>query len=318
MRIPISLQPGIAWLALLVAWVPQTSAHMVWISSTPDAAGANVRVHFGENVSDCTYKLPEFLRGITAELDEDGKRSPLAFQELQTEEFLGMAATAPVAGAHAVALHCVYGVYHGTRLEYYAKHYQGTEAAGFPQSSLEQRLNVSPEVMSAAGSNVDGLRIVVTFDGQPVPSAKVNCRNGQGEQSDASTNADGVAEFPKLSPGPISIWVQHLEPNATGRLGEESYKSVTHIATLTLARGNEQPVQPPTGEVSDVSELRAAAAIANGRCEFRRCSLRRLSVCLWWPYGKAHDHSREQRGFMFLGGASRAGHLNTFEQATLR
>src|SRR5690606_14009322 len=142
-------------------------AHFAWLSSDEEG---RVAFFFSEGPGERDYKLPEALAATQVEsIGKEGESSKLELEKVESQEFIGLRSEAGGAKSGVVATRCQYGIYHGTLLNYFAKHYLGSDAGewGGTQAKTELDLDVTPQLVDG------GVQLTVTWKGEPLEGAEV-------------------------------------------------------------------------------------------------------------------------------------------------
>jgi hypothetical protein len=275
----------IAILAAAAAAVARpANAHFPWLAT--DAEGRAL-LFFGESPADRTYHTPDAVAHAQV-VRLIGRAAPveLVMPAVETDEFVGRQSTDPVAAGGVLESQIRYGVYHGMLLDYYAKHVGGL--GGRPVVST-LKLDASPR---AAG---DGLELVVLWDKQPLAKAKVTLIDAEGDMSDATTDAQGVAKFKAPKPGLIGFLIERMDPQATGELDGEKYASAAAYGTVTVNFDEKTAAAQPAETAGD-----DAAAAASGIPPLPEpVASFGAAVSDGWLYvysghiGAEHEHSRD-------------------------
>ncbi len=267
----------LALVALLAA--PTLSlAHFPWLSISDEAYP---RMHFGEGLADTEYHLPESIGA--AELWQSAIDAPakkLAVETVEEDGFIGLEGEDPIEPRGRVTSQVVYGVYHGSKLNYYAQLFPAENPATWPQEPAE-------DVALQALLKVEGDKLVVTvlLNGEPLAGAKATLSNEEGEKSvNATANEEGVAEFAMdaVHDGLNGVMVMYNDKEAKGDLDGQAFTSATNILTATFNYSKEAAAKVGALEPLPEAVSSFGAAVADG-----------------WLYvygghtGQAHDHSRD-------------------------
>lgn len=267
----------LAFVALLLA--PALSlAHFPWLSISDEAYP---RLHFGEGLADTEYHLPESI--AAAELWQSAIDAPakkLAVETVEEEGFIGLEGEDPIEPRGRVTSQVVYGIYHGSKLNYYAQLFPAENPATWPQEPAKD--TALQALMKVEG---DWLLVTVLLNGEPLVGAKATLSNEEGEKSvDAKTDDKGVASFAvdALHDGLNGVMVMNNDKDAKGDLDGQAFTSATNILTATFNYSKEAAAK--VGALTPLPEAVSSfgAAAADG-----------------WLYvygghtGQAHDHSRD-------------------------
>jgi N-acetylneuraminic acid mutarotase len=268
---------SLACLTLLFA--PALSlAHFPWLSIDDEAYP---RLHFSEGLADTEYDLPESI--AAAELWQSAIDAPakqLAVEAVDEDGFIGLEGDEPIEPRGRVTSQVVYGIYHGSKLNYYAQLFPGENPATWPQEAAS-------DTPLQALMKIDGDKLLVTvlLKDEPLAGAKATLSNEEGEKSVNSTaNDQGVAEFPldAVHEGLNGVMVMHNDKSASGNLDGQAYTSATNILTATFNYSKEAAAKVAALKPLPEAISSFGAAVADG-----------------WLYvygghtGQAHDHSRD-------------------------
>lgn len=247
-----NLQPFAALLAAAVC-ISSAQAHFPWIAIEEDGKAV---YFFGENPADRTYKLPPSVAKANMDVITQGNPPrPLKLSAVETEDFVGLQSSDAVATDATLASKVTYGVYHGTRLDYYTQHCGGK----LPQqrdanSSLNQTLDLHADLIDTE----QGVDVFVLWQGEPLADVKVTlfCAEGH-EEGSAQTDQQGKVSFDdnQVEDGLNGILVGHTSPGGAGTLGDQSYGSVSHYLTATFLDPEDFTTANKVSPSSDASVL---------------------------------------------------------------
>jgi len=253
-------------LGIFVAVLLSTSAaraHFIWLKSSLTDAGTRAVISFGESAFEEDYNLPESVescslwwRGaqtadkgaLNAEsldaesLNKGGgeKTHPLVTERVETDDRIVLEASLPSGDPRVLEATCTYGLYHGSLLQYYAKHIhcKSAEELGNFGPSKSLKLDLVPRNTEA------GIELTVYWEGQPLPDVKLTLAargsDEEDEKQTGTTDKEGRVAFSTPAKGLVSVLGHYLEKKdvekkVTGELDGEAYKSIAHYATLTFA-----------------------------------------------------------------------------------
>jgi len=121
--------------SLVLSFAQNSNAHFPWLVMTEDGRAA---YFFGESIADRTYKLPPSIKQAEIRLvDSDGNVNTIPLQPIETAEFVGMTSTSPVAKDANLISAVTFGVYHGSKLNYYTQHHGGKLLTNFDASKIK-------------------------------------------------------------------------------------------------------------------------------------------------------------------------------------
>jgi N-acetylneuraminic acid mutarotase len=233
---------------------PTAWAHFPWLA-TDDAGHA--LLFFGESPADRTYHTPDAVAEAKVVLRKgDAEPAAMELAAVETDDFVGQKSEQAVPKGGVLESEIRYGVYHGMLLDYYAKH---ISAGATAKSGL--KLNATPRMTD------DGVQVAVRWDGKPLANASVTLIDGEGEQTEAETDAEGVAKFEAPKPGLIGFLIARMDNGAKGDVEGEKYTSAGAYGTVTMVIGeSEKDAKSPTAALTPLPEAVASfgAAVADG------------------------------------------------------
>lgn len=241
-----------AVLLVAASCMSSANAHFPWLAIDEDGKAI---YFFGESPADRTYKLPPSVAGArVSEMTDDAESTPLKLSAIDTPDFVGLRSSAAVSDDALLASKVTYGVYHGTRLDYYTLHRGGKlPSATDGDASLGRTLD-----LHAALTDTDqGVDVFVSFRGKPLADAKVTlfCAAGH-EEGVANTDEQGKVSFSdhQVEDGLNGILVGHTSPDEPGTLGGETYGSVSHYLTATFNDPEDFEANDTDGQISVTSD----------------------------------------------------------------
>ena len=266
--------------------VNHCKAHFLWL----DSGGGQALVFFGENESERDYRMPERLDDMRLHHRTADNRAPIGLQQFDGDDFVGKMSNQSLSPAGVIETTCQYGVYRGSLLTYYAKHYFSADSAEWQRlgRSRHQRLDVVPE-------RQDGKVIVRVFwEGKPVKGASVSLsRHDDVSQGKRTTDDEGTVVFEDVPDGLVGFIVGFTKKNSRGVIGEDAYESEIHYATVTFrSRENER------SEVTSRRAKRRPSAAPEGLdlpfavASFGAAVSDNHLYVYGGHVGKAHAHSR--------------------------
>lgn len=220
--------------ALFAATICMSSAqaHFPWITIDKDGKAV---YFFGETPADRTYKLPPSVaKANVTVITQDNQLQTVEMSAVETDDFVGLKSSNIVAVNATLASKVTYGVYHGSRLDYYTQHCGGrlSEQRG-TIATLGKTLDLHADFVDTE----QGVDVFVQWQGKPLAGAKVTlfCDAGH-EEGSAETDEQGKVFFNdnQVEDGLNAIMVGHTAPGDAGTLGDQSYGSVSHYLTATF------------------------------------------------------------------------------------
>lgn len=215
-------------LALFIGSVAQ--AHFPWLTVDKDG---NAAFFFGESIADTTYKLPPGIAKAELWMHMDGKSSKVETKAVETDDFVGKHSAGTVPAGACLTSECIFGVYHGAKLQYYTQHLGGKMPTSFKQCKPFKDLALQAHAVDTDG----GVEVYVLWKGKPLADAKVvlYCDSGH-EEGEAKTDAEGKVSFndKQVEDGINGIMVGHTITGETGKVGDQEYKAAMHYLTATF------------------------------------------------------------------------------------
>jgi len=223
----------IALVALsFAAAVSPAYAHFPWIAVNDQG---NVQYFFGENPADRTYKLPGSLAKSQVELvTVTGSKEKLELDAVETDDFVGRSSSKAVDKQALLQSQATFGIYHGSRLDYYTIHRGGQ----LPKSREEARkYSADLELKADLVDTEHGVDAYITWRGKPLADADVllYCEEGH-EEASRKTDTHGKVSFTdkEVEDGLNGIMVGHTIPDESGSVNDKKYESASHYLTVTF------------------------------------------------------------------------------------
>jgi hypothetical protein len=225
---------------------PAARAHFTWLAT--DAEG-HALLFFGEGPADRTYHTPEPVAAakVTVRVGDEAPQD-VELAAVESDDFVGRKSEQAIPAGGVVESQIRYGNYHGTLLDYYAKHISSLDATA-GKSAL--KLDATPRVTD------DGIEVTVAWDGKPLAEAGVSLVEENGEMLEVKTNADGVAKFEKPADGLVGF-LYSREDDEKGEVDGEEYTSTAAYGTLTVWLG--EPSAKPQAAGASNEEASAGAS----------------------------------------------------------
>ena len=210
-----------------------SEAHFPWLTVGGEG---NAIYYFGETPDDRTYKLPPSIAKAEVKLiAAEGKPENVELTAVENDDFIGMKSTRSIAMDAWLASKVTYGVYHGSRLDYYTQHLGGklpTSRNGFER--LAKHLDLHAQVIDTDS----GVDVFVLWKGEPLPGAQVRlfCEEGH-EEGSAKTDESGKVSFDdkQVEEGLNGIVVGHTVQGNAGTFDQVEYDSVSQYLTVTFS-----------------------------------------------------------------------------------
>ncbi len=216
----------------ILAVARPAAAHFPWIIISDDGKAA---YFFGENPSDRTYHLPPpIAKAEVHAVSADGDATPVKLSAVETDALVGMTSAQPVAKDALLTSKVTYGVYQGSRLDYYTMHYAGK----LPTKLADNKSAKAPLDLHAKLVDTDaGVDVFVFWQGKPLADAKVTlyCEEGH-EEGEAKTDAEGKVSFTdkQVEEGINGLLIGHTVKDQAGDVNGKAYTSAAHYLTVTF------------------------------------------------------------------------------------
>lgn len=210
---------------------PPAEAHFPWLIIDVDNKAA---LHFGENLSDRAYKLPDSLRGTSFRVSTSTGARELVTEEVDEATFVGLQSRETIDATSSVSCEVVYGIYHGALLQYSSQHIGvmvGAADGATPAESSKSGMFIELKTIDS------GMEVAVFDVGEPAVDVEVQLQNADGDEIAAvKTNQSGTAMFAaeSLEPGLYAFIVGKTSTDVTGEYQGQAYNSVMHYLTATF------------------------------------------------------------------------------------
>ncbi len=211
---------------LLGSTAHDCKAHFLWLA----ADNGKALVFFGESAAERDYHMPESLSRARVHYRTTGKNVELRLKPVERDGFIGMVSHNAVSGVGVIETTCQYGVYHGSLLTYYAKHFLSTEPTELQRlgRSKTLRLDVVPDCTK------DHVVIRVFWEGKPAKGASVSLIAADVRNAKTNTDDEGKAAFESVPNGLVGFLVSVLKNDCKGNIGGEQFTGASHFATVTF------------------------------------------------------------------------------------
>ena len=246
-----TLALGIAFLAASSA-----SAHFPWLAIDEEG---KVVYFFGETLAERNYQLPEpIAKAPVMWLNKKGIARKIALRKVESDEFIGMKSEQPLKRAQLLIAKVTYGMYAGSRLDYYSTHQIGrlpknrdayavnAEAKNADEEkntdkrkNTDKKKNKTPQLdLQAQLVDTDkGVDVFVLWKGKPLSGVTVSlyCEEGH-EEGAAKTDKHGKVSFSdkEVEDGLNGIMVGHKLEKDAGEFGGTKCTSSSHYLTVTF------------------------------------------------------------------------------------
>lgn len=216
----------------LVAAATPVYAHFPWLTINEEG---KVQYFFGENPADCTYKLPGSIAKAEVELvTAKGIKEKLELNAVETDDFVGRTTSKAIETNSVLQSKVTFGIYHGSRLDYYTVHYGG-KLPGSREAAAKHSTDL--DLKAELVDTEQGVDAYVTWKGRPLADAEVQlyCEEGHQEAS-RKTDSDGKVAFTdkEVEDGLNGIMVGHTVKDEGGSLNDKKYESASHYMTVTF------------------------------------------------------------------------------------
>lgn len=218
----------------VLAFVTQPAfGHFPWLAVDADGKAA---FFFGETPAERNYKLPvPIAKAKVMTINKEGKVFELGLNKVETDDFIGMSSEKSVKDAKALVAKVTYGMYAGSRLNYYAIHQAGPlpKDRKVYEHKSDAKLDLHTQLVDTDG----GVDVFVLWKGKPLANADVTlfCEDGH-EEGAATTDESGKVSFndKEVEDGLNGIMVGHKLEKDNGKWNGEEYTSSSHYLTVTF------------------------------------------------------------------------------------
>ena len=263
----------VAFTCISFATASPSWGHFLWLATEADG---HAILYFSESPAVRDYRIPDAVaRAPVRMLRQAGEPIAVELDPVESDEFKGRKSDAKMPTDAVLECEVPYGVYHGMRLDYFARHVASLQATAPP---TKLKLAATPRI-GAGGT----LELVVQWDGQPLAGASVTMFDPQGAPAESPTDGDGVARFEAAKAGLLGFLVERSDPGAKGEIDGQKFTSAVAFGTVTV---NYQP-ETDTGAAAPLPRLPEPLASFGG------------AVSDGWLYvygghiGEEHAHSRQ-------------------------
>jgi hypothetical protein len=243
---------ALAGLAILIAGTGPAWGHFPWLVRNEDGS---VQYFFGEGLADRTYKLPPAVAGakVYAVLPE-GKLKELDLKPIEQEGFIGLHGTPDLPADAMLVSQVTFGIYHGSRLNYYTMHVGGQlPTSRDAYKSRSSNMDLTAELVDAP----HGVDLFVSWKGKPLSDIEVHlyCAEGH-EEGTATTDADGKVSFTRaeVEEGLNGIMLGHTV-DEEGKLKDASYDKASHYLTVTFNDNGQSAAKSQTTQAAYLPPL---------------------------------------------------------------
>lgn len=242
----------LAILVLAVGLSQSVSAHFPWLTVSDDGKPV---YFFGETQADRTYKMPASMsKAVVHTISSDGGTKTLDLVAVDSDELVGMKAESEIKPGCILTSTCTYGIYHGSKLQYYSQHITGklsTERS--VNADVARQLKLHADLVDTE----EGVEVTVFWNGEVIPDASVSlyCSKGHEEASE-KTNAKGKVLFNdrEVEDGLNGIVVGYVASDQSGELDGQAYGSTSHYLTATFVDPEDFAAESRSAEVSVSSD----------------------------------------------------------------
>lgn len=209
-----------------------SQAHFPFISANDDG---QIVLFFGENLAERTYKIPPAVE--KAELFRvglEGQIEKLETKPVQSDELVGMSTMTHLKPGEAAITQMRYGIYHGTRLDYYCLHF--ASVAESPHQKVLEQLEHALQAIPVWTEK--GVEVTVTWQGAPLKDAKVSLYCDQGHsEGEEQTDGEGKVLFShdQVEDGLNALLIGHKVQEG-GEWNGQKFESCSHYLTVTFPK----------------------------------------------------------------------------------
>jgi hypothetical protein len=216
-------------LAVGLTGMNRAEAHFPFLA--PDGEG-NVVMFFGENLADRSYHLPAAIENSKLiRVGSNQSRQELDSKKVDSEKFVGLVAPVKLQSGDLVAAHATYGIYHGSRLDYYCVYLSAIEPSDSPTT-----VQTDHPLVARLSENAEGVQVEIRWHGEPVSGASVSLSDKDGQaRVQGKTNREGqmTLSLKDLESGLNALVIGHKVEGA-GELDGEKYDKASHYLTVTF------------------------------------------------------------------------------------
>jgi len=286
--------------ALSLASLTATAAHahFPWLVRGEDGKAT---LYFGETLAERTYKMPASIAKAELKIvNARGDLDTVAVTAVENDSLIGLQSVEAVAADAFLVSQVTFGIYHGSRLNYYTMHQGGKlpkESATGKESAPAK--NAAAKDLFAHLTDTDtGVDVVVTLQGKPLADVEVHlyCAEGH-EEGTAKTDSTGKVSFTdkQVEDGLNAIMVGY-NVKASGKLNEVAYEAESHYLTITF----EDPEQPNVEKPVDKAALTKFAPLPFGITSFGAARVGDAVFVYGGHTGDAHSYSNEAQSNKLL------------------
>ena len=279
-------------------------AHFPWL--VRESSG-KLAYYFGEGITDRTYRMPPTLATAKVfQMSETSQKKPVPMKPIQEPDFVGLKSDSTVQLNAVYVSQATFGIYHGSRLEYYSLHYAGKlptsrkvhKTDELNQQPLQNGEAIGCDLSVELVDTDSGVDCYVSWKGQPAKDIEVHlyCSEGH-EEATATTDATGKVSFTdnQVEEGLNGLMLGH-KLSEPGKLDEKVYENQSHYLTVTF-------IDPETAETNMNAVLTTGLMIPKLPVEVTSFGAARLDDSLYvfgGHTGSAHSYSNESQNDKLL------------------
>ena len=267
-------------------------AHFPWLVRSEDGKAT---LYFGETIAERTYKMPASIAKAEVKLlNAKGELEKVAVAPVENDSLIGLQSVEAVPADALLVSQVTFGIYHGSRLNYYTMH-QGGKLPKQPVPGKEAVMkNLSAQLLDTDS----GVDVIVTVQGKPLADVEVHlyCSEGH-EEATAKTDPTGKASFTdkEVEEGLNAIMVGY-NVKAPGKLNEAAYESESHYLTVTF----EDPEQVDAAKPSEGSASTKFAPLPFAITSFGAARVADSVFVYGGHTGDAHSYHNEAQSNKLL------------------
>ena len=205
-------------------------AHFPWLVRQDDG---RLTLYFGENLADRTYKTPPSIAAAKLAQITPSGAAIVPSHSVEGDALVGLLSDFNVANDTWYMTQATFGIYRGSKLDYYAMH----RAGAMPQSRDAYRNNLlGLELQAHLIDTETGIDCYAVWKGQPLADIEVHMYDAAGsETATAKTDAAGKVSFSdaQVATGLNGIMLGH-RLNEPGKLADAAYDTQSHYLTVTF------------------------------------------------------------------------------------
>ena len=264
-------------------------AHFVFVKSVrgDDAQAHEAVVYFSESGHIDGERLPERIKPTKLWL-RSGDRPTRKSMKLSEEDRVGliaMFAELHTQQAFSLEADCDYGLYHGSRLRYFAKHIRCDSPTDL--SSVARAVEFTLDIVPSFEQSK--LVLTTLWQGEPKADVNVVIETADGEIQKTRSDRHGRVVTDIVAAG-FHVARANYATDARGKVADEAYDAESYYTTLTLAIASTSPSEPIESPSSSFDS--ASPKLPEAISSFGGVTCDGHLYIYSGHIGKAHAHSK--------------------------